>query len=312
MKTQTYYTALLCCALATTTVEASLSLTLNFSDTGANYSSLNNDAWGGSTTNLDKRSAFEDAVQAAASRWEHAFTDSTQNLAFTINVGWEAKSGSTLATGGPSYSSAAGNPIISASLNWDNDGSSTFYVDSDTSTSSEWAKFTSSSQDFGGGSINVERTYYNAAASSAARDHSDLYTVALHEIGHTLGVVGGYPNYDSLDIGNDGDLDLNGGSEIPYLSGHTNFTIGTPEYVDTDTFLFPHDGTSIGATYNPSVLSSSIVTGIRKDLTAVDILIVAGIHGFDNINTSLVPEPSSSSLFAFAGATLLLRRRRSK
>lgn len=287
---------------------ASLSLTLDFSNfgTGGAWSSLHNDAWSGSTSNATKQAAAQSVIQSAADYWMKAFENSTVSLSHTISVGWGAEGGSTLATGGTSWSGSAPYPISNGSLTWDNDGTSDFFVDLTPAENSEWAKASARSADLGGGLVNVERVYYNAPSGSAARSNSDMLSTAIHEIGHALGFLNTYPNYDALDVGNDGDLDLSDGSEIVYSEGHHDYTLLAPE-----TPGFPFDNASIGGNpYYPTVMGPASYSGTRNLLTAVDILTVGGIHGFDNLNLNpLIPEPSSALLLT-AGTTCFLRRRR--
>ena len=167
------------------------------------------------------------------------------------------------------------------------------------------AKSSSRSQDLGAGAINIERAYYNAPSGSAARDNTDMMTVAIHEIAHALGFLSGYPKYDALDVGSDGDLDLVDGSGIAYSGGHHSLTVGAPE-----TPGFPSDGYSIIGDSYPTVMGPSIVGGTRKLATEADILTVASIHGFDNVDTNpQIPEGSVAGLMAITCLGLMRRRR---
>ncbi len=270
---------------------ASLSITLNFDDNAAAYSSLHNDSWDASTSNSVKKAAFENVIRAAANRWEHAFAGSTEDLSLNVNVSWFSYGGTTLAKGGSSWPGTPDYPILNSSLKWDNDGSSDFYVDLSPYDTNEWDKHTNRSMDFGGGDINVERVSYEAN-STAARNNTDLYSVALHELGHTLGVLGGnnaYPKYADLYSDGDLDLDLSDGSQIPITSDkyHTNIKIGHPSF----SFF----------KYGPNALAPYVITGIRQDLTEADIRVIADVHGFDNVNYLPIPEPSATGLLAIAG-----------
>lgn len=288
---------------------ASLSISFTFDHTNANHASMLNDAWGNSTPNATKEAAFEALLESAADRWENAYVASSQSLSITIAVSWTSYSGTTLAKGGASF--FPDGSFASNSLQFDNDGSSSFFVDLTPDDGSEWGKRAIGSQDFGGVSMNSENVFYEAL-NSVTRDNSDMLSTSIHEIGHTLGVLGGYPKYDDLDPDNDNQLEFSNGASVPYIGGHTAFTKSTPEYPagGPDPFKYPHDGSSIGETYGPNVLSPSIVTGARKDITEVDLQLVGDLHGFDNIDFSAIPEPSSTTLLGLGSIALLLRRRK--
>jgi hypothetical protein len=286
-----------------------LSLTMNYANFGSGgaWSSLNNDAWDGSTTDATKQAAAEAVMDAAADYWQTAFAASSRSLSLSINVSWGGLPGATLAQGGAGWTN--NNPTYTLRnpfLTWDNDGSSTFFVDLTPNSNSEWAKSSLRTDDLGGGTINVERVYYNAASGTAARDNSDMLSVAIHEIGHTLGLLPGYPRLTALDVGSDGDLDLSGGTEIAASGGHLDYSLGLPE-----TPGFPFDGATIGGTYYPTSMGPSIVTGTRKLLTGADILVMSDLQGLSNPNTNpLIPEPEPSLVILFSVGLLLIFRRR--
>lgn len=291
---------------------AALSITLDFSsfDTGANWADLYNDDWDGSTPDAVKRAAAETTMRAAADYWETAFAASTRSISHTIAVGWGSHDDNVLATGGiggynnnpPTYT------MLDGTLTWDNDGTSKFFVDTTPWEESEWAKESSRSKDLGAGAINIERTFYNAPSGSAARDNTDMMTVAIHEIAHALGFLGDYPKYAALDVGSDGDLDLVGGSEIGYSGGHHTLTVGAPEYPG---YAFPYDGVRVVGDYYPTLMGTSVVGGTRKLATEADILTVASIHGFENPDTNpqIVPEGSIAGLMVITLVGLARRRR---
>ncbi len=290
-----------------------LSITLDFAGppgfgSGGAWSDLHNDAWDGSTTDAEKQAAAEAVIEAAAEYWETAFASSTRTVNQTIDVSWSGLGGTTLATGGTAwFINPPDYTLVNGSLVWDNDGSSTFFVDLTPHENSEWAKSSTRSVDLGGGLVNIERTYYNAGPGEAARDHTDMLSVAIHEIGHALGFLGSYPRYQALDVGGDGDLDLSGGSEVSYTSGHIDETLIVPESPG-----FPYDTAVLPPPYYPTAMGPSIVEGARFLLSEVDILVVSDMQALNNPNTNpmLIPEPQVGLLALMGMVGMIARRRR--
>ena len=302
--------------------QATLSITMNYTsfDTGPTAGTalsdiLKNDSWTGSTTDADKLTTARGVMDTAVSMIENLFSGATgPAVTQTINVGWESHSGNTLATGGTNYFVSAPNyPFGSGSLNWDMDGTSTFFVDSSPLNNSEFSASTPSTRtiDLNGFAINAENRYYANFAGTDAGNNTDMLSVAIHEIMHAVGVLGGYPKFADLDIGSDGDLDLvaNGATyQVAFSGGHTSETL-------------PWDGPgTLGGSYYPNVIGPAIVTGTRGLLTDVDTLLLANIHDqalddyalvnqpFGTVPT-LVPEPQTAILTLLALLPLFRRKR---
>jgi hypothetical protein len=289
-------------------VRAQLTVTFDFVDfgTSGSWSSLHNDDWDGSTTNAVKQSAAESVIRAAGDYWEAAFASSTVSLTQSIDVTWGARGGSTLASGGTSFfNSAPDYPFAGGSLIWDNDGTSNFFVDLTPAENSEYAKESTRTGDLGGGTLQLERTFYNPASGTSPYLYNDMLTIAIHEVGHALGVLGSYPLYANLDTNNDGYLELVGGTEVEFSGGHLTETLAPPESPG-----YPFDGASIG-TYYPSVLGPSSVRATRLLPASLDVLTLASMHGFDSwVYLPVIPEPGTGSLLLLASSVLLGRRRR--
>jgi hypothetical protein len=294
--------------LAAQRVEGALIINLDFSSFSSGAPSNGSAVLGGSTL-----AQAQSVIQTAADYWEAAFAGSSSSLSWAtsgnltqnISVGWGAQGGSTLATGGTSWFVPSGQWAPGAALTFDNDGTSNFFVDSTPTDHLEWNQFSQRSMAFNSVNVNVERVYFDAPAGTA-RDNADLLTVAIHEIGHALGFLNTYPQYEASDLGNDNDIDITSGTftnaQIPINGGHTNFQLLSPST------QFPYNpgggGFFTQFNYYPNVMGPSIVPGTRQSLTEADIAIVAQFLQFDmstvNFNPSIsaVPEPSSWLAFA--------------
>ena len=309
-------------SLVATTAQAGLTINLDFSNFNNGAPADGSAVLGGNT-----RAAAQDVIQTAADYWEAAFVNSTSTASFAvggtitqnIDVVWGPQSNSTLATGGTGFFIPSG-AYTQGTLTFDNDGTSTFFVDNTPTDNAEWQQFSGRSINAGGvNDINVERQYYDAPAGTV-RDNNDLLSIAMHEIGHALGFFDNYPLYDAADIGNDGDLDITSGafagSELALSPGHFDINLDSPGNGD-----FPYDpgGNSFFTTFTigTPILGPSIVTGTRKLLTEADIAAVGEFLAFDqntiNFNPSLVaavPEPGTMLVLALIGGVTGVRRYR--
>ena len=131
-----------------------------------------------------------DIVRAAADTWEDIFADDTSVSGFelTINFGWGNLSGSTLGLH-QLVSEGLVNGIhreFEANLTFDNTSSPPWFMDSTPLDHSEYVNYNEVSADLGGGTLVTER-YYTGATGDASGAW-DMYSVALHEIGHALGL----------------------------------------------------------------------------------------------------------------------------
>lgn len=301
---------------------AALSITMNYAafDSGPTGGSaisdiLKNDSWSAGTPDSVRLNAARVVMDTAASMIENLFSGVPGPvISQTINVGWQSHGQGILATGGTNFYNSAPDYLFgSGSLDWDMDGSSTFFVDTTPLENSEFTASAPSTRtiDLGGVSINAENRYYANFAGTDAANHTDMLSVAIHEIMHAVGALGGYPKYANLDIGNNGTLDLvaNGATyQVAYNGGHTTETM-------------PWDGIgTLDGNYYPNVLGPSIITGTRGLLTDLDTLLLANIHDqalddYDLVNQPFgtvptpVPEPHSSILALAALLPLFFRKR---
>jgi hypothetical protein len=126
-----------------------------------------------------------DVFNAAADWWELAILD---DWSLDIEYGWSPLSGSTLAV---TTQYVHPQPPTIGKITFDDDGSSDWYLDPLPYDSAEYTTYTEYSDDLGGGEVNTGRTY--TAPTGEAVGLVDLFSTALHEIGHLLGFSGSWP-----------------------------------------------------------------------------------------------------------------------
>lgn len=222
-----------------------------------------------------------DIFNAACDWWETALVTTPYTLTLTFQ--WGPQGGGVLAAHTLTTQGGVPNRETAGSITFDNDGSSTFFLDTTPCANNEYGTGpTYTTSDLGGGLLNVGRTYSGASGSASGR--TDMFSVALHEIGHSLGLSSANTSF----VAENGDLDVDvtaprpfAGSTIPTISGaHVN--IGSA-------LMFPSIGTSL-----------------RRWPTAADALANAQVSQMTDILRSYEPtEPIGASLGAAATAATL-------
>lgn len=268
---------------------SSLALTINttFVASGQSFGSGLGNATGAPTTNTAGGGTLQAIFREAADCWESVILDDhTLNLSF----GWQGLTGDTLGVHVLTGQGGTPNRETSGVIRFDSDGTSNFFLDPTPSTHEEFGDLNAFSVNLGGGSMNVARIFF--AEDDDAADNIDLFSTALHEIGHALGLSSGNSSF----VAENGDLEIDvtaprpfAGAKIPTISG---------AHLDLDfALMFP-----------------AAFVGERLLMSEADIVANAQISGFTNLDLDgclpVVPEPASMAALTLGFVAILRRRKK--
>src|SRR5690606_8404106 len=114
------------------------------------------------------------------------------------------QSGGTLAAHTLNAQGGTPNRETAGTIVFDNDGSSSWYLDPTPCDNSEWSTFTQNTSNYGAGVL-IDEARWSGASGGASGNH-DLFGVCLHEIGHALGLSSANTAYQAETGDNDIDV----------------------------------------------------------------------------------------------------------
>jgi len=208
-------------------------------------------------------------VRAAADEWERLIPD---DHTFTLTFGWaDTSQWGNAAVHIPGGSGGRPTRTISGSIAFNSSAANSYamFLDSTPSVNEEFIFGHRNFVDLGAGPIESSRQFVGFTAES--KQTIDLYTTALHEIGHALGLT----SWERFLVETlDGDIDITlapfAGSAIPVRGSHIELS--------------------------QSLLADRRMWGQRREITQTDVLAVCQTASFNQCVLDLAPADYAGDL----------------